>query len=186
MQKYGRLKLACYTTNVTMAVVANMPPILFLTFRNLYGISYSLLGLLVTIGFVTQLGIDLIFSFFSHKFNIPLTVKLTPLIAAVGLLIYAAAPILFPGSIYTGLVIGTFIFSFSGGLAEVLISPVIAAIPSKDPDREISKLHSVYAWGVVPVIIISTIFLLVFGSKNWQILSVLFSIVPFFGFLLFT
>jgi len=185
-QKYRRLKLACYTTNVTMAVVANMPPVLFLTFRNLYGISYSLLGLLILIGFVTQLGIDLIFSFFSHKFNIPLTVKLTPLIAAIGLLIYAAAPIIFPHSVYAGLVIGTFIFSFSSGLAEVLISPVIAAIPAKDPDREMSKLHSVYAWGVVPVIVLSTLFILIFGSKNWQVLSVFFSIIPFLGFLLFS
>ncbi len=186
MQKYRRLKLACYTTNITMAVVANMPPVLFLTFRTLYGISYSLLGLLILIGFVTQLGIDLIFSFFSHKFNIPLAVKLTPLIAAVGLLIYAASPTLFPNSVYIGLVIGTFIFSFSGGLAEVLISPVIAAIPSKDPDREMSKLHSIYAWGVVPVTIISTLFVLVFGSKNWQFLAVFFSIVPFLSCILFS
>jgi len=86
-QKYGRLKFACYTTNITMAVIGNLPPVLFLTFRNLYGISYSLLGLLVLINFITQLGIDLIFSFFSHKFNISKTVKLTPLIATVGLLI---------------------------------------------------------------------------------------------------
>lgn len=184
-QNYRRLKLACYTTNVTMAIVANMPPVLFLTFRTLYGISYSLLGLLILIGFVTQLGIDLIFSFFSHKFNIPLTVKLTPLIAAVGFLIYAAAPIIFPDSVYVGLVTGTLVFSFASGLAEVLISPVIAAIPSKDPDREMSKLHSVYAWGVVPVIIISTLFILFFGSKNWQFLAVILSIVPLFGCLLF-
>ena len=72
---YKRLKYACYTTNVSMSVVGNISPILFLTFHNLYGISYSLLGLLVLINFITQLSIDLIFSFFSHKFNIPLAVK---------------------------------------------------------------------------------------------------------------
>ena len=187
MEKNFKLvKLACYTTNVTMAVVANLPPVLFLTFRTLYGISYSLLGLLVLIGFITQLGIDLIFSFFSHKFNIPLTVKLTPLIATIGFLVYAAAPILFPNSVYIGLVIGTLIFSASGGLAEVLITPVVAAIPSKDPDKEISKLHSVYAWGVVPVIIISTLFILLFGSINWQILAIIFAVVPLFAFVVFT
>lgn len=42
-QKYTRLKCACYTTNITMSVVGNLSPILFLTFRSLYGISYSLL-----------------------------------------------------------------------------------------------------------------------------------------------
>ena len=44
---YTRLKLACYTTNVSMSVVGNLSPILFLTFHNLYDISYSLLGLLI-------------------------------------------------------------------------------------------------------------------------------------------
>ncbi len=185
-QKYRRLKYACYTTNITMAVIGNLPPVLFLTFRNLYGISYSLLGLLVLINFITQLGIDLIFSFFSHKFNISKTVKLTPLIAATGLLFFIVAPLLFPDCVYLGLVIGTIIFSASGGLAEVLISPVIAAIPSKDPDREMSKLHSIYAWGVVPVIIISTLFILLFGGEKWQFLALLFCIIPLTSFLLFS
>ena len=58
-QKIRRLKYACYTANISMAVVSNLSPVLFLTFRSLYGISYSLLGLLVLINFVTQLTVDL-------------------------------------------------------------------------------------------------------------------------------
>ena len=69
-KNYKRVKLACYTTNVTMSVIGNLSPLLFLTFRSLYDISYSLLGLLILINFCTQLCVDLIFSFFSHKFNI--------------------------------------------------------------------------------------------------------------------
>lgn len=68
----------------------------------------------------------------------------------------------------------------------MLISPVIAAIPSDDPDREMSKLHSVYAWGVVPVILISTLFLYLFGSENWQWLALFFMLVPLTSFILFT
>lgn len=184
--KYTRLKAACYTTNITMSVVGNLSPLLLLTFRSLYGISYSLLGTLVLINFVTQLTIDLIFSFFSHNFNIPKTVKRTPLIAVFGLILYAALPSLIPGAPYIGLVIGTIIFSAASGLAEVLISPVIAAIPAKDPDREMSKLHSIYAWGVVFVIIVSTLYLLVFGQENWQYLPIFFAIIPFISFILFS
>lgn len=180
-----RLKYACYSANVTMSVVGNLSPVLFLTFRSLYGISYSLLGLLVLINFVTQLIIDLIFSFFSHKFNIPKTVKSIPLIAALGLFIYAVFPFVFPDSVYPCLVIGTVIFSAAGGLGEVLISPVIAAIPADDPDREMSKLHSVYAWGVVFVIAISTVFLLLAGHENWQWLALVFMLIPLFSAFLF-
>ncbi len=178
MKSYTRLKWACYTANITMSVVSNFPPILFLTFRSLYGISYSLLGLLVLLNFCTQLGIDLIFSFFSHKFNITKTVRTMPYLAVVGLAVYAVWPFLFPGRVFLGLVIGTVIFSASAGLEEVLISPVIAEIPAKDPDHEMSKLHSVYAWGVVGVVAFCTLYFLLFGSRHWQWLALLFTLVP--------
>ena len=134
--KYLTVKLGCYTTNITMSVVSSLSPVLFATFHNKYNISYSLLGLLIAICFFTQLIIDLIFSFFSHKFDIAKTVKITPVIACAGFLIYGLSPYLFPDKIYIGLCIGTIIFSLSSGLAEVLISPVIAAIPSDNPDSE--------------------------------------------------
>lgn len=151
----------------------------------MYGISYSLLGLLVLLNFVTQLVVDLIFSFFSHRFNIEKTVKLTPVLTLIGLWVYALWPLLLPDTAFVGIVVGTVIFSASNGLVEVLISPVIAAIPSKDPDKEMSKLHSVYAWGVVGVIVLGTVFLLTFKSARWYFLPLVFSLVPITSLLLF-
>ena len=186
MQKTLRLKYACYTANVTMSAVANLSPVLFLTFRTLYGISYSSLGLLVLINFVTQLAVDLIFTLFSHKFNIAKTVKSIPVIAAIGFLVYSLWPFFMPDHVYAGLVLGTVIFSAASGFNEVLISPVIAAIPADDPDREMSKLHSVYAWGVVFVIVVSTLFLVFAGGENWPYLALGFTALPLLsGFLFF-
>lgn len=155
-----------------MAVVSCLSPLLFLTFRDLYGISYSLLGLLVVVNFTTQLIIDVIFSFFSKKFNIPFTVMIMPILSCVGFLIYAVSPFIFgEANVYIGLVIGTVIFSASSGLGEVLTSPLIASIPAENPEREMSKLHSMYAFGVVGVVIFSTLFLLLFGAESWWVLS---------------
>jgi len=176
--KYGLVKYACYTTSVSMSVVANLSPLLFLTFHNLYDISFSMLGALVLINFCMQLAVDLVLSFYSHKLNLSKMVKVTPALTAFGLLIYSVFPFLFPNSVYLGLVIGTIIFAASGGLAEVLISPVIVELPTDNPEREMSKAHSVYAWGVVGVVILSTIFLLLFGTENWQWLALLWIIVP--------
>lgn len=183
--KYKRLKVACYSANLSMSIVANLSPLLFLTFRTLYGISYSLLGLLILINFCTQLIVDLAFSFFSHKFNISASVKLTPVLAAAGLLVFAVLPFIFSDDIYVGLVIGTLIFSAAGGFVEVLISPIIAEIPADDPDREMSKLHSVYAWGSVAVVVISTIYIFLVGEDMWQWLAIAFSIVPIISVILF-
>ncbi len=158
MEKYKLTKKACYLTGITMAISSNLSPLLFLTFRDMYGLSYTLLGLLVVINFFTQLAIDLIFTFLTKYFNIHKTVKLTPFIVFVGLILYAILPMLFPDTAFLWIVLGTVIFSVASGLSEVLISPVIAAIPSKNPEREMSKLHSMYAWGVVGVVIVSTLF----------------------------
>ncbi len=182
---YRRTVAACYAVNITMSVIGNLPPLLFLTFHETYGISYSLLGTLVLINFFTQLTVDLIFSFFSHKFNIPLTVKLTPVIAIAGLVLMALSPVLFPNAVYLCLVLGTVVACAASGLCEVLISPVIAAIPAENPEREMSKLHSVYAWGVVGMVVVATAFLLLFGNENWQWLVALMTLVPVTAAILF-
>lgn len=182
---YSKTRISCYYAYLSMASIFSLPPILFVTFREMYGISYTLLGTLVLVNFCTQLSIDLIFTFFTKYFNIHKTVKIMPLLTSVGLLIYAIIPTLFPECAYLGLLLGTVIFSVSAGLSEVLLSPVIAALPSKHPDKDMSMLHSLYAWGVLMVVIISTIFLNIFGRENWMYLTIFLAILPLFGSYLF-
>ena len=182
---YTRAKWACYVGNITQAVTCNMPPLLFITFHNLYGISYSLLGLLVLVFFISQLGIDLVFSFFSYKFNVRKTVCITPVLAIVGLSLYALLPLFFEEYAYIGLIIGTLVFAAASGLAEVLLSPTIAAIPSDNPDAEMSKLHSIYAWGAVGVILFGTTFLLLFHSTSWHYLVLICTLSPLVCAILF-
>lgn len=185
MKNESRIKYACYATNVSMAAIGSLSPVLFITFHDNYGISYSLLGLLVLINFVTQLSVDLILSFFSHKFNLSMLVKTIPILTAVGFLIYGIWPFFFSKSVYLGLVLGTIVFSASGGLSEVLMSPLVAALPSEEPEHEMSKLHSIYAWGVVGVIIFATLFLQFAGDKNWMYLPIVFTSIPVVAFALF-
>lgn len=110
-----------------------------------------------------------------------------PVLTFTGFLIYACWSYIFPNSVYTGLLIGTILFSTSSGLAEILLSPLIATIPVADPAREMSKFHSVYAWGTVCVVIFSSSFLALFGTHNWQILAHIFLIIPLISaFLFFT
>ena len=169
-----------------MSSVFSLPPMLFVTFRELYGISYTLSGTLVLVNFVTQLCIDLIFTFFSKHFNIGKTVKIMPLLTSAGLLLHALSPLLFGEHVYAGLVAGTVLFSVSAGLSEVLLSPLIAAIPSDNPDRDMSRLHSLYAYGVLTVVVISTVYFRLFGTENWQYLTAFLALLPIFSFVMFS
>jgi len=178
MEKFKRTRLACYYSYLSMASVFCVPAMLFVTFHNTYGISYTLLGTLVMINFSTQLLIDLAFTFFSRYFNIRATVTVMPFITSAGLFVYALIPLLFPGAAFIGLVIGTVLFSISAGLSEVLLSPIVASIPSEHPERDMSMLHSLYAWGVLIMVIIASVFLRIFGTENWQYLVLLLAVLP--------
>lgn len=182
---FKRTKLACYAAYFTMSSIFSLPPLLFVTLREMYGISYTLLGTLVLTNFFTQLTIDLIFTCFSKYFNVKKIVRIMPLITTAGLTLYALSPTLFPNHVYLGLLLGTITFSVSAGLSEVLLSPVIAAIPSDNPQRDMSALHSLYAFGVCTVVIISTLFLRVFGTHRWMYLTVFMAALPIIAAVLF-
>ncbi len=171
-------KLACYTSNFTMSSIFCVPPLLFVTFRETYGISYTLLGTLVLANFCTQLAIDLIFTFFSKYLDVKRIAWLMPLITSSGLLIYGLIPTFFPSYAYAGLLAGTVVFSVAAGLSEVLVSPIIAAIPSDNPQRDMSFLHSLYAFGVFTMVSISTVFFRFFDSDKWMWLIMIFAALP--------
>ena len=173
---FRRTKAACYMAWFTTAPVFALPPVLFAVLREQYGISYTLLGTLVLVNFCTQLGVDLLFTFFSRRFNVPLALRIMPLLTCGGLLVYALIPTLVPEYAYVGLLVGTVIFSASAGLSEVLLSPTVSALPSDTPGRDMSLLHSLYALGVFTTAVVSTLFLKWFGSENWVWLAVLFAL----------
>ena len=173
-----RTRLACYSAYFTMSSIFCLPALLFTTFHSMYGISYTLLGTLVLTNFCTQLTVDLIFTLFTKYFNIKKVVRIMPLITSLGLAVYALVPTVFPQFAYAGLVAGTVLFSVSAGLSEVLLSPVIAAIPSDNPSRDMSLLHSLYAFGFFTVVVLSTLFLRLFGGENWWLLPLLLAALP--------
>ena len=182
---YKRTKFACYAAYFTMSSIFCVPPLLFVTFHETFNVSYTLLGTLVLTNFCTQLTIDLLFTFFSKYFNPKLMVRTMPLITALGLVFYALFPILYPQWAYVGLLIGTLIFSVSAGLSEVLLSPLIAAIPSKNPQRDMSILHALYAFGTFFMILVSTLFLKVFGADSWWCLLLALATLPVIPAVLF-
>lgn len=182
---FKRTRYACFFAYLAMSSIFVLPPMLFTTFHEMYGISYTLLGTLVLINFCTQLTIDLIFTFFSKYFNIKHTVRIMPVLTALGLTVYALIPELFPQYAFLGLCLGTIIFSVAAGLCEVLLSPLIAAIPSEHPEKDMSILHSLYGWGVVSVVLISSLYFALFGTQNWIYLTLALAVLPLISSFLF-
>ncbi len=176
--RYNKAKTACYSSYFTMTSAFCVPPLLFVTLRELYGISYTLLGSLVLVNFCTQLLVDLIFTFFTKYFNMHKTARIMPCFTTLGMLVFALVPTFFPDYAYMGLLVGSIIFAVAAGLSEVLLSPIIAAIPSDNPAKEMSLLHSLYAFGVFTTVIFSTLFLRFVGHQYWNVLMIILALLP--------
>lgn len=182
---YQKTKFACFFAYLAMSSVFVLPAMLFETFHKMYGVSYTLLGSLVLINFCTQLAIDSVFAFFSKHFNIKLTIRIMPLLTSLGLVLYAVLPKIFPEVAFLGLATGTVVFSIAAGLCEVLLSPIISALPSKTPEKDLSMLHSLYGWGVLLNVLIATVFFEIFGTEKWMYLSIFLAILPVIASFLF-
>lgn len=128
---YKSTVTACYIGNFTQAIVINVTPILFIPLRKQYGLSYTDFGLLVVINFVSQVLADVLFSKAVDRHGFRLYVLDAHVLCVIGFLLFAASPILFPNHILAGFVVATIIFSASGGLLELLLSPIIDMLPAR-------------------------------------------------------
>lgn len=158
---------ACYLGYITQALIVNLPPLLFVVFQEKFGLSYTLLGSLVMVIFVTQLTVDALAIKFVDKIGHRLSVVIAHAFAAAGMIAFAFLPGILP-SPYLGLVISCIMFSIGGGIIEVLISPIVESLPGDAKASSMSLLHSFYSWGQVLVIILSTMALRFVGQDPFS------------------
>jgi MFS family permease len=74
--------------------------------------------------------------------------------------------------------ISVVLYAIGSGLVEVLLSPIVEACPFENKAGVMSLLHSFYCWGAVGVILGSTVFFAIFGMAHWQILTLIWALVP--------
>lgn len=176
---------ACFAGYVVQAVVNNFVPLLFLTFQSQYGIPLSQVTLLITINFALQLAVDGVSVFFIDRIGYRAAAVIAHICAALGLVGLAFLPDLLP-SPFAGLLLSVLLYALGGGLLEVIVSPIVESCPSNHKAQTMSILHSFYCWGSAGVIVISTLFLKVFGASSWKILAAIWALLPLANCFVFT
>ena len=177
MPNYQKTKTACYLGFITQAIAANFAPLLFLKFHKDYGISLGNIALISTFYFFTQLLIDLFCAKFVDRIGYRVSIVVSEVCSAVGLIGLAFLPDLLPDA-FAGILISVTIYAVGCGLIEVLASPIIEACPFENKEATMSLLHSFYCWGTVGTIVISTVFFAVFGMDSWRWLAVIWALIP--------
>ena len=177
---YRKTLLACYLGFVTQAISANFTPLLFLTFKNTYGIGLEKIALIPLVFYLTQLLIDFAATKFVDEIGYRICVVSSQALSAAGLVLMAILPELLPVP-FLGILIAVVIYAMGSGLVEVLVSPIVEACPFENKDGMMSLLHSFYCWGAVGVILGSTLFFAVFGVADWKVLTLIWAVVPLYN-----
>ena len=178
IKNYKHTMAASFIGYITQAIVNNFAPLLFVTFQKSFDISLSKISALVTVNFCLQLIVDFIAAKFVDKIGYRISIVAAHIFAGAGLALMGILPFKLSNP-YFGLIIAIACYAIGGGLIEVLISPIVEACPNDKKSAAMSLLHSFYCWGHVAVILFSTLFFVTVGIEKWQILAIIWSIIPF-------
>ncbi|MDR1058020.1 MAG: MFS transporter [Treponema sp.] len=173
---YGHTRTAAYIAYITQAIVNNLGPLLFLTFRRQFNLSLGSLALLVSLNFAVQLGVDLGAVRFMDRIGYRAAAVGAHLSCTLGLLAMGFLP--FVMNPYGGLLIAVTLNAIGGGIAEVIISPLVEALPGTRKAAAMSLLHSFYCWGYVLVVLLSTLYFTLIGIDYWRFLPMLWALLP--------
>jgi len=182
MEASSAIVRACRLGMFVQAMVINLAPLLFVQLHAQFGLTWEMVGRLVLINFLTQLAVDLAGSRLIAACGLrPLCVA-AHVAAFVGLLVFATAPL---AGGYAMLVAGTVVFSAGCGLLEVLMSPILDAVPSQRKAGDMALLHAFYPIGKLAVIVGTAVALVLIGPGGWPWVVVAWSLVPVVGIWLF-
>lgn len=162
---------------ITQAIIVNFMPVLFAVFQDKFKISFTQLGSLMLINFAAQLVVDVIAARYVDRIGFRKSAVPAHFFCVMGLVSLGVLPNILPNP-YLGLVISVLIMALGGGLIEVVVSPIVDALPNDDDSAAMSLLHSFYCWGQLAVILLSTLVIKVFGYGAWGVLSLLWSVIP--------
>jgi fucose permease len=177
---YKKTLYACYTGYITQAIVNNLTPLFFIIFREEFGLSYERLGRLVFLNFGVQILTDIAAVRYADKLGYRKLAVLAHILSFLGLILLGLLPKLLTDS-YLGISVAVIIYAIGGGLIEVLISPIVEALPGDAKASTMSLLHSFYCWGQMSVVLISTLLLKLLGNDIWFMIPIAWSIIPIYN-----
>ena len=109
-KNYRKTLIACYLGFITQAIAANFTPLLFLKFHKDYGIPLGKIALIPTVFFLTQLLIDVFCARFVDRIGYRLSVVVSEVASALGLVGLAVLPELFPDP-FAGILLSVLIYA---------------------------------------------------------------------------
>ncbi len=181
---FRHTKLACYFSYIGGAVVNNFTPLLFIIFQRQFGLTMAQLSFLILLNFGVQMTVDFFGARYVDSIGYRTCIVSANLFAAAGLAMLGILPLVM--SPFSGLILSVIFYAIGSGMLEVMVSPMVAALPMDGKAASMSFLHSFYCWGVVITVLVTTAFFSLFGQENWPMICYIWAILPAITALVFT
>lgn len=172
-----RVTWCCYLGMFIQALVINITPLLFIPLRKEFGLTFEQIGRLILVNFLTQLLVDLVCTAVADRVHPKPLIAAANALSAIGLWIFSLSPAVLHVP-YAGFLVGTIAFSIGCGLLEVLLSPLINALPSENKSGAMAVLHAFYPIGKVAVIVVTGLALYLLGAGSWPWVMLAWSVLP--------
>ncbi len=187
IKKYGLTIKACYLGYIVQAVVNNFLPLLFVYFNKDLNIPLYLISIIVTYNFGLQILVDSLSASIVLKLGYRKTAILSNVLSWVGLTFLAVFSFISINYLvlYIGIMLSVTLMAIGGGIVEVILSPLIEALPINNGNKSMNLLHSFYCIGHIIVVVFATLFFKFFGIENFGIFSLILTLFPIITTVLF-
>ena len=128
MGKKYRLTIAgSYIGYVTQAVVNNFTPLLYVFFNDSFNISTAQISILVFVNFFIQIIVDTMSANIALKIGYRRSAIIAHVLSGFGLLLLCFLPYII--NPFVGIIISVLFMASGGGFIEVIVSPMVEALP---------------------------------------------------------
>lgn len=175
-KKYSLTLTACYVGYVIQAMVNNLSPLLFVQFKRQFALDSAMLSFIIFINFGLQIIVDSLSAKITEKIGYRAGAILAQIFSCTGLVCLGVLPnVINP---FAGIITATVLMAIGGGFVEVILSPVIEALPLGNKSGAMCFLHSFYCWGHIFTVLAATIYFNLFTIDAWRYLPVALAVIP--------
>lgn len=175
-KKYSLTLTACYVGYVIQAMVNNLSPLLFVQFKRQFALDSAMLSFIIFINFGLQIIVDSLSAKITEKIGYRAGAILAQVFSCTGLVCLGVLPnVINP---FAGIITATVLMAIGGGFVEVILSPVIEALPLGNKSGAMCFLHSFYCWGHIFTVLAATIYFNLFTIDAWRYLPVALAVIP--------
>lgn len=175
-KKYSLTLTACYVGYVIQAMVNNLSPLLFVQFKRQFALDSAKLSFIIFINFGLQIIVDSLSAKITEKIGYRAGAILAQVFSCTGLICLGVLPnVINP---FAGIITATVLMAIGGGFVEVILSPVIEALPLGNKSGAMCFLHSFYCWGHIFTVLAATIYFNLFTIDAWRYLPVALAVIP--------